>query len=59
MLYEVITRLAHALRTTLKRGIARGGATLRDYCGSDGRTGYFQLSASVYGRAGEPRNNFV
>ncbi len=47
-------RLAHALRTTLKRGIARGGATLRDYCGSDGRTGYFQLSASVYGRAGEP-----
>jgi formamidopyrimidine-DNA glycosylase len=47
-------RLARALRATLKRGIAHGGATLRDYCSSDGRAGYFQLSTNVYGRGGEP-----
>jgi formamidopyrimidine-DNA glycosylase len=47
-------QLALAVRATLKRGIARGGATLRDFRGSDGRAGYFQLSVNVYGRAGEP-----
>ena len=34
--------------------IARGGSTLRDFVGSDGQSGYFQLEAFVYDRAGLP-----
>ena len=34
--------------------VERGGSTLRDFSNVDGQSGYFQLEAMVYGRAGEP-----
>jgi formamidopyrimidine-DNA glycosylase len=46
--------LATAIRATLKRAIAAGGSSLRDYVHSDGGAGSFQLSCAVYDRAGEP-----
>ena len=45
--------LASAIRTTLEKSIAAGGSTVRDYVHSDGGAGSYQLSCSVYGRAGE------
>ena len=47
-------RLADAVRVTLAAAIERGGSTLRDFVGSDGSSGYFQLECNVYDRAGEP-----
>ena len=47
-------RLAQAIRETLAEAIERGGSSLRDFVGSDGSGGYFQLDCGVYGRAGEP-----
>jgi len=32
----------------------KGGSTLRDFVGSDGESGYFQLDYFVYDRAGLP-----
>jgi formamidopyrimidine-DNA glycosylase len=47
-------RLHAAIRAVLARAIERGGSTLRDFASADGRDGYFQLDAAVYGRAGVP-----
>ncbi|MEO8537081.1 MAG: bifunctional DNA-formamidopyrimidine glycosylase/DNA-(apurinic or apyrimidinic site) lyase [Betaproteobacteria bacterium] len=47
-------RLVVAVRAVLDAAIAKGGSTLRDYVGSDGAAGYFQLDHFVYGRGGEP-----
>jgi formamidopyrimidine-DNA glycosylase len=47
-------RLREAVRETLADAIAKGGSTLRDYVGSDGVAGYFQLHYFVYGREGRP-----
>lgn len=47
-------RLAVAVRETLAQAIERGGSTLRDFVGSDGASGYFQLECFVYDRAGKP-----
>jgi formamidopyrimidine-DNA glycosylase len=47
-------RLADAVRATLAAAIERGGSTLRDFVGSDGSSGYFQLDCFVYDRAGQP-----
>ncbi|AOZ05012.1 bifunctional DNA-formamidopyrimidine glycosylase/DNA-(apurinic or apyrimidinic site) lyase [Cupriavidus malaysiensis] len=47
-------RLAAAVREILAEAIARGGSTLRDFVGSDGSSGYFQLDCCVYDRAGKP-----
>ena len=47
-------RLAQAVRATLAAAIERGGSTLRDFVGSNGESGYFQLDCFVYDRAGEP-----
>lgn len=47
-------RLAVAVRETLAQAIERGGSTLRDFVGSDGASGYFQLDCFVYDRAGKP-----
>lgn len=49
-----LDRLAAASRAVLSRALAKGGSTLRDYVGSDGAPGHFQLEYAVYGRAGEP-----
>lgn len=47
-------RLHAAIREILARAVERGGSTLRDFSNIDGQTGYFQLEATVYDRAGEP-----
>lgn len=47
-------RLAQTIRETLSEAIERGGSSLRDFVGSSGESGYFQLDCRVYGRAGEP-----
>ncbi|WJF89953.1 bifunctional DNA-formamidopyrimidine glycosylase/DNA-(apurinic or apyrimidinic site) lyase [Paraburkholderia bonniea] len=47
-------RLADAVRVTLAAAIEKGGSTLRDFVGSDGASGYFQLDYFVYDRAGLP-----
>jgi formamidopyrimidine-DNA glycosylase len=49
-----LARLVDAVRFVLEAAIAKGGSTLRDYVGSDGAAGYFQLDYFVYGRAGSP-----
>lgn len=46
--------LAAEVKRTLRHAIARGGTTLRDFVGSDGRPGYFAQELAVYGRGGEP-----
>lgn len=47
-------RLHGAIREILARAVERGGSTLRDFSNVDGQSGYFQLEAMAYGRAGEP-----
>ena len=47
-------RLHTAIREVLARAVAKGGSTLRDFSSASGETGYFQLEAMVYGRAGQP-----
>lgn len=47
-------RLARALRATLRRALAVGGTTLRDFRDSAGNPGYFQFAVKVYGREGKP-----
>ena len=48
------TRLHAAIREVLARAVLRGGSTLKDFSNADGQSGYFQLEASVYDRAGLP-----
>jgi formamidopyrimidine-DNA glycosylase len=45
--------LAVAIKRILAYAIERGGTTLRDFVGGDGKPGYFQQELFVYGRAGE------
>lgn len=47
-------RLLIAVRTTLRRAVAAGGSTIRDYRDASGGNGWFQISHQVYGRAGLP-----
>lgn len=47
-------RLHGAIVTVLQRALALGGSTLRDFSSAEGQSGYFQLDAMVYGRAGLP-----
>ena len=47
-------RLGAAAREVLEEAVARGGTTLRDFAGVDGRAGMFRLELAVYGREGEP-----
>jgi formamidopyrimidine-DNA glycosylase len=47
-------RLAEEIRLTLAAAIHKGGSSLRDFVGSDGESGYFQLEYFVYDRAGLP-----
>jgi formamidopyrimidine-DNA glycosylase len=49
-----VERLHQGIRIALTAGIARQGATLRDYRMPDGESGGMQLEFQVYGRAGEP-----
>ena len=45
--------LVRLIKFVLKRSIDRGGTTLRDFVGGDGKPGYFQQQLLVYGRGGE------
>jgi formamidopyrimidine-DNA glycosylase len=47
-------RLLAAIREVLAKAVAKGGSTLRDFSNAQGQSGYFQLEAMVYDRAGEP-----
>ena len=47
-------KLLAAVREIIARAVEKGGSTLRDFSNVDGQNGYFQLEATVYGRAGEP-----
>jgi formamidopyrimidine-DNA glycosylase len=47
-------RLHAAIREVLARAVQQGGSSLRDFAGTQGQSGYFQLQAAVYDRAGEP-----
>jgi formamidopyrimidine-DNA glycosylase len=51
---EEVPRLHRAIRLALRTGIARQGASLRDYAKPDGASGAMQEDFRVYGRAGEP-----
>jgi formamidopyrimidine-DNA glycosylase len=47
-------KLHAAIRDVLARAVKKGGSTLRDFSNANGESGYFQLEAMVYGRAGQP-----
>jgi formamidopyrimidine-DNA glycosylase len=49
-----VARLQAAIVQVLTRAVEQGGSSLKDFVNAEGRTGYFQLEAAVYGRAGEP-----
>jgi formamidopyrimidine-DNA glycosylase len=49
-----VAKLHAAIVQVLSRAVQQGGSSLKDFVNAEGRTGYFQLEASVYGRAGEP-----
>lgn len=49
-----IAKLHDAIRKVLARAVEQGGSSLKDFVNAQGNTGYFQLEASVYGRAGLP-----
>ena len=49
-----VARLHAAIIKVLSRAVEQGGSSLKDFVSAEGRTGYFQLEAAVYGRAGEP-----
>jgi formamidopyrimidine-DNA glycosylase len=51
---DEIARLTRGIKEALKAGIARQGASLRDYSTPDGGRGRMQEEFRVYGRAGEP-----
>jgi formamidopyrimidine-DNA glycosylase len=51
---EEVAALRKGVREALRTGIARQGATLRDYRRPDGGRGGMQDRFRVYGRAGEP-----
>ena len=50
---DEIRRVHRAVRAALEAGIARQGATLRDYAQPDGSAGGMQHEFKVYGREGE------
>jgi len=49
-----VVALRRAIKQALETGIARQGATLRDYRQPDGASGRMQHEFKVYGRDGEP-----
>jgi len=51
---EEVRALHRGIRAALRMGIARQGATLRDYAQPDGSRGGMQHEFKVYGRGGEP-----
>ena len=50
---EELERLVVQIRGVLKKAIAAGGSSLKDYKHADGQLGYFQHEFAVYNREGE------
>jgi len=50
---DEVRRLHRGMRDVLRRAVAAGGTTLRDYRDAEGREGAFGRRLSVYGREGE------
>lgn len=46
-------QLVSNIRLVLDQAITKGGTTLRDFAGTDGKPGYFRHELSVYDRAGQ------
>ena len=46
--------LHNAIREVLTQAVTKGGSTLKDFSNAEGKSGYFQLEAMVYDRAGQP-----
>ncbi|HHY92402.1 MAG TPA: bifunctional DNA-formamidopyrimidine glycosylase/DNA-(apurinic or apyrimidinic site) lyase [Firmicutes bacterium] len=51
---EEAARLFAGIRAVLKKAIAAGGTSIRDYVNGHGVPGSFQLQLAAYGRKGEP-----
>jgi formamidopyrimidine-DNA glycosylase len=51
---DEVRRITRGIKEALKAGIARQGASLRDYSTPDGGRGRMQDRFRVYGRAGQP-----
>jgi formamidopyrimidine-DNA glycosylase len=49
-----VARLHAAIVQVLARAVQQGGSSLKDFVSAEDKTGYFQLEAAVYGRAGQP-----
>jgi formamidopyrimidine-DNA glycosylase len=47
-------RVAESAMAVLRQAISQGGTTLNDFADGEGRSGYFQVSLTVYDREGEP-----
>jgi formamidopyrimidine-DNA glycosylase len=45
--------LVEQIKSVLRRAIAAGGTTLRDFINGEGKPGYFKQQLNVYGRGGE------
>ena len=43
-----------AIQKVLAQAVQKGGSTLKDFSNANGESGYFQLEAMVYDRAGQP-----
>jgi formamidopyrimidine-DNA glycosylase len=48
------SRLANAVRLILKKAIAAGGSSLKDFVNSEGDPGHFMVQTKVYDRKGLP-----
>ena len=48
------SRLASAVRLILKKAIAAGGSSLKDFVNSEGDPGHFMVQTKVYDRKGQP-----
>jgi formamidopyrimidine-DNA glycosylase len=48
------SRLAAAVRLILKKAIAAGGSTLKDFVNSEGDPGHFMVQTKVYDRKDQP-----
>lgn len=49
-----LEQLIDEIKKILANAIKRGGTTLRDFVGGDGKPGYFAQELKVYGHGGEP-----
>jgi formamidopyrimidine-DNA glycosylase len=51
---ERYKKLAVCIKDVLKKALAKGGTTLRDFVNGQGEPGYFRMELQVYDRAGGP-----